>query len=104
MGITTLTPGVPTFDAVTGLSTATVAITADGTYFSIAEFLYSLETLPRAAKVGDLTLAPSTGGPDASGVVTTNELQMTTTVTLFTSDASAGPGSEPGANDTAEGG
>ena len=62
VGLTTLTPGTPTLDPVTGLSVAPLAITASGTYFSLTEFLYSLETLPRATKVLNVAMAPGTGG------------------------------------------
>ena len=88
---TTQSSGTPSFDSVTGLSTVSIAITANGTYFSLAEFLYSLETLPRAAKVVNVTLAPG-----VQEGATTNQLQMQASVVLFTSDVSAGPGSEPG--------
>ena len=57
-----MTPGTPTLDPVTGLSVAPLAITASGTYFSLTEFLYSLETLPRATKVLNVAIAPGTGG------------------------------------------
>ncbi len=56
-----LTPGTPTLDATTGLSTIPLAVTASGSYFQIAEFLYSIETLPRAAKVLTIALAPGAG-------------------------------------------
>lgn len=96
----TLTVGTPTFDAGTGLSVIPVTIDAEGTYFSLTEFLYSLETLPRATKVLNVSLSP--GGEE--GVTTTvNTLQMQANVELFTSDASAGPGSVPGPTETAGG-
>jgi Tfp pilus assembly protein PilO len=89
----TLTVGTPTFDAATGLSTVPVTIAAEGTYFSLTEFLYSLETLPRAAKVLNVSLSP--GGEEAT-TTTVNTLQMQANLEMFTSDASAGPGSVPG--------
>lgn len=89
-----LTPGNPTLNATTGLSEIPLAVTATGTYFQIAEFLYSIETLPRAAKVLTITLAPGTGSDDTTTV--TNLLQLQASVVLYTSDQSAGPGSEPG--------
>jgi Tfp pilus assembly protein PilO len=90
---TTLTVGTPTFDAATGLSTVPVTIAAEGTYFSLTEFLYSLETLPRAAKVLNVTLSP---GGETTTTTTVNTLSMQANLEMFTSDASAGPGSVPG--------
>jgi Tfp pilus assembly protein PilO len=92
---TTMTVGTPTFDANTGLSVVPVTIAAEGTYFSLTEFLYSLETLPRAAKVLNVSISPG-GGEGTTTTTTVNTLQMQANIELFTSDASAGPGSVPG--------
>jgi Tfp pilus assembly protein PilO len=97
-----LTPGTPTLNATTGLSEIPLAVTATGTYFQIAEFLYSIETLPRAAKVLTISLAPGTG--DETTTTVTNLLQLQASVVLYTSDQSAGPGSEPGPTDDAAAG
>lgn len=86
----TVTPNTPVFDDATGLSTITTAITVNGSYFAIDQFLFRIETLPRAAKVTSVTLAP--GGTD-TGV---SQLTMQASVDLYTSDTSAGPGSIPG--------
>lgn len=94
-----LTPGTPALDATSGLSAIPLAITATGTYFQIAEFLYSIETLPRAAKVLTITLAPGSG--DATTTTITNLLQLQASAVLYTSDQSAGPGSEPGPTEDA---
>lgn len=94
-----LTPGTPALDATSGLSAIPLAITATGTYFQIAEFLYSIETLPRAAKVLTITLAPGSG--DATTTTVTNLLQLQASAVLYTSDQSAGPGSEPGPTEDA---
>ena len=103
VGLTTLTPGIPTLDPVTGLSVAPLAITASGTYFSLTEFLYSLETLPRATKVLNVGITPGTGDvTTTTTTTTTGELQMTASVVLYTSDVSAGTGSEPGPTGTGE--
>lgn len=103
--LATLTPGTPALDATSGLSTIPVAVSADGGYFQLTEFLYSLETLPRAAKVENATLGPA-GGDDTGDVTTTvsNLLTMQAAVILYTSDQSAGPGSEPGPTEDAAGG
>jgi Tfp pilus assembly protein PilO len=101
--LSTITPGTPTLDAATGLSAIPLAVTATGTYFQLTEFLYSIETLPRAAKVLNVTLAP--GGDSAATTTTvTNLLQLQANVVMYTSDQSAGPGSEPGPTEDAAGG
>jgi type IV pilus assembly protein PilO len=91
--LSTLTPGTPTLDATTGLSTISLSISATGGYFQLTEFLYTIETLPRAAKVQSVSLSPS--GGDATTTVS-GLLTLQATAIMFTSDQSAGPGSEPG--------
>ena len=93
LDVATIAPSNPTFDPVTGLSAITVNISASGTYFEITEFMYEIETLPRAAKATDITLSPNSTDTGTSTVMT---LTLTTNVVLYTSDASAGPGSSPG--------
>jgi Tfp pilus assembly protein PilO len=97
--LATLTPGTPTLDPATGLSTIPLAVTATGGYFQLTEFLYSIETLPRAAKVVNVALAPTGGGDEVTTV--TNLLEMQASVVLYTSDQSAGPGSVPGPTEDA---
>jgi Tfp pilus assembly protein PilO len=99
--LSTLTPGTPTLDATTGLSTIPLTVTASGNYFQLTEFLYDIETLPRAAKVANVSLAPT--GADATTTVT-NLLEMQANVVLYTSDQSAGPGSVPGPTEDAAAG
>jgi Tfp pilus assembly protein PilO len=88
--IFTLTPSAPVFDPLTGLSTIPNGVSATGSYFSITEFLFNIETLPRAAKVTSLniTASPSETEP--------NLLTLTASIDIYTSDSSAGPGSSPG--------
>ena len=88
--ILTISPGSPVFDATTGLTTVTNAITVAGSYFAITEFLFKIETLPRAAKASSVTIAPSPSETDAS------LLTLTASVDMYTSDQSAGPASTPG--------
>jgi Tfp pilus assembly protein PilO len=104
--LSTLTPGTPTLDPTSGLSTIPLAVAASGGYFQLTEFLYSIETLPRAAKVLNVSISP--GGDDSGETTTTtttlsNILQMQASMVLYTSDQSAGPGSEPGPTDDAAG-
>ena len=104
--LSNLTPATPALDATSGLSTITLAVTASGNYFQLTEFLYSIETLPRAAKVVNIALSTGSGeGGEATTTTTvTNLLQLQASVILYTSDQSAGPGSEPGPTDDAAGG
>jgi Tfp pilus assembly protein PilO len=99
LDLVTVTPGTPAFNATSGLSAIPVTVNGTGSYFDVAEFLFRIETLPRAAKTLTVTLAP--GGGDDEGTTTTTtigspELTMTASVELYTSDTSAGPGSIPG--------
>jgi Tfp pilus assembly protein PilO len=106
--LSTLTPGTPALDPTSGLSTISLAVAASGNYFQLTEFLYSIETLPRAAKVLNVALSP--GGDDsgetteATTTTVSNPLEMQVSIVLYTSDQSAGPGSEPGPTDDAAGG
>ncbi|MGZ5213370.1 MAG: type 4a pilus biogenesis protein PilO [Actinomycetota bacterium] len=88
--VVTISPGSPVFDATTGLSTVTNSITVTGSYFALTEFLFKIETLPRAAKTSSVTIAPSPSETDKS------LLTLTASVDMYTSDQSAGPGSSPG--------
>lgn len=102
VALLTITPAAPTPDPATGLSTINVTITATGSYFAITEFLFNIETLPRAAKVLTLTLAP--GAADTATYATVTSLSATGTLVLYTQDVSAGPGSAPGPQDAASAG
>ena len=75
-----------------GVTTIPIAITLSGTYFSLDEYLFQLETLPRAAKVVNVSIAAGAG--DATTVAGT--LTMQVSIELYTTDISAGPGSIPG--------
>ena len=89
------TPGTPVPNAAGSYSTIASQITVSGGYFAIDEFLFLLETLPRAAKVTTLAVTPSAA---ATGETTTSTstLQLQVTVEFYTTDVSAGPGSIPG--------
>ncbi len=84
--VLTLTPGSPTPSEDGAFSSVAVSTSGEGTYFSVVDYLYSLETLPRAATVESLELSPTEG----------SALAFVATITLYTSDISSGPGSEPG--------
>jgi Tfp pilus assembly protein PilO len=98
-------PGTPAADASGTFSTLTSQITVTGGYFAVDEFLFLLETLPRAAKVTSITLAPGGGAGTTTTAGTTtvteptaapSELSLAATVEFYTTDTSAGPGSDPG--------
>ena len=89
--LVSLSPGTPVFDTAVGLSTIAVGVSATGTYFDVTDFMYQIETLPRAAIVTNLSLAP--GETSQTGVPL---LTLSATIQTYTTDTSAGPGSEPG--------
>ena len=84
-----IAPGNPAPATSGSFSTIPTQISATGNYFAVTEFLYRLETLPRAVKVTTITLGP---GPDGLP-----ELQLQLSAEMYTTDMSAGPGSQPGA-------
>ena len=88
--VVTISPSNPVFDPATGLSTVTNSLTVTGSYFAVTEFLFKIETLPRAAKTTSVSIAPSPSETNAS------LLTVTISVDTYTSDQSAGPGSTPG--------
>ena len=70
------------FSPESGLSAMTISVSAEGTYFQIADFLYNIETLPRAAKVLNSDLSPSTASTTGSPT-----LALGATMEAYTSDA-----------------
>ena len=94
LDLATISPSTPTFDATTGLSTITLSVSATGTYSDVTAFVYRVETLPRAAKVTALTLTPNATAGTGSPL-----LVMSATIDAYTSDTSAGPGSDPGSTE-----
>jgi Tfp pilus assembly protein PilO len=86
------TPGTPVVDPTSRYSTISSQVTVTGGYFAIDEFLFLLETLPRAAKVTTIAVT----GTSTTEETTTSSLQLQMTVEFFTTDTSAGPGSIPG--------
>jgi Tfp pilus assembly protein PilO len=82
-----VSPGTPA-TTVPGISTIATQINVLGSFFSVEEFMFKLETLPRAVRVTQITVG--TGG-DVPG-----QLQLTMTGEVYTTDTSAGPGSVPG--------
>ena len=84
--VLSLTPATPATSETGEFSSIAVSATGEGSYFSLVRYLHEIETLPRAATVQSVDLNPSEG----------TILSFAATITLFTSDVSSGPGSEPG--------
>lgn len=94
------TPGTPVPNTAGTFSTIASQVTVSGGYFAIDEFLFLLETLPRAAKVTTLAVTPSSAANGETTTTTsTSNLQLQVTVEFYTTDTSAGPGSVPGPSD-----
>lgn len=84
--VLSLTPSTPTTAEAGGFSSISVSATGDGSYFALVKYLHEIETLPRAATVQSVDLSPIEG----------STISFAATITLYTSDVSSGPGSEPG--------
>jgi Tfp pilus assembly protein PilO len=84
--VVSLTPATPTTSTTGEFSTISVSASGECSYFAMVKYLHEIETLPRAATVESVILTPIEG----------SSLGFAATITLYTSDVSAGPGSEPG--------
>jgi hypothetical protein len=97
-----ISPGTPTPDGSASFSLMASQITVTGTFFALDEFLFQLETLPRAAKVMSINITSegaSTSGTTGTTATPTGQLQLQVSVEFYTADVSAGPGSVPGPTD-----
>jgi len=94
----TVAPGTPQLDPTGAFSSIPTTISVTGGYFSLDNFLFRLESLPRAAKVTSVSITPGGAAPPGS---TVNALSMQLSVEFFTTDTSAGPGSAPGPSEGA---
>jgi Tfp pilus assembly protein PilO len=88
--VLSLTPAPPVVSDTGDFSSISVSSSGEGSYFAVVDYLFSIETLPRAATVQSIDLTPVEGAG----------LSFAATLTLYTSDVSAGPGSEPGPTET----
>jgi len=86
--------GVPAVTSTSGVSTTQISVSLQGRYFTIAGFFDKIETLPRAAKVTQFTLTP--GGSAIVGAAPPGTMLVQATIEFYTSDTSAGPGTDPG--------
>lgn len=66
------------------VSLISLTFTAKGSYFDLARFLFELENLDRLAYVRTISVSPGEGG-----------LALSLAVDVYTTDTSAGPGSDP---------
>jgi Tfp pilus assembly protein PilO len=83
-----LAPQAPTAAGTGDYSIIPMQVTIVGGFFSIDQFLYEVESLQRVSKVMTLSL---TVGPDGAP-----QLSAVAQVEFYTTDVSAGPGSDPG--------
>jgi Tfp pilus assembly protein PilO len=88
-------PGTPVVNDTGQYSTISTTVNVTGSYFSLDDFLFRLESLPRAAKVTNVAISPA-GNTGASVTGSGSSLNLQLTVEFYTSDLSAGPGSVPG--------
>lgn len=89
-----IAPGQPTVAPNGQMSVIPADIIVSGPFFSVDQFLYELENLPRVAKVLSITAASSEQD---------SALQVTLSTNFFTMDTSAGPGSQPGPSNSSTG-
>lgn len=76
--------GTPSPSASGSISVITVSLSVKGAYFGLARFLFELEHLERLALVRGISINRGEDG-----------LSMPLTVEMYTTDTSAGPGSDP---------
>jgi Tfp pilus assembly protein PilO len=95
--LTSITPGTPAAATTNPVSVVPLQLSISGGYFSVEEFLYRIETLNRTAKVSSVSLSPSTSSSATSGVPSTApSISAVIMANFFTTDMSAGPGSQFG--------
>ena len=88
----TITPGTPSTSQDGQVSIIPVQLMVTGGFFSIDQYLFQLESLPRISTVTNVSLNGGTTG--------TTQLQASLTVNFFTTDLAAGPGSNPAPGST----
>lgn len=86
VAVLSLTPATPAASETASFSSISISASGEGSYFALVKYLHEIETLPRAATVQSMDLSPIEG----------SALSFAATITLYTSDVSSGPGSEPG--------
>jgi Tfp pilus assembly protein PilO len=89
-------PGTPVPNLSGTFSTIPSSITVTGSYFALDQYLFLMETLPRAAKVLSITVSPLAGEETSTSTTSTSSLQLLMTIDFYTTDTSSGPSSVPG--------
>lgn len=84
VALNSITPGAPTVSPVGSLSALSLNLSATGSYFDLAEFVFELENLDRLTRIDSISVA-------GSGV----ELSLQVAAFVYTTDLDAGPGSDP---------
>ncbi len=92
-----ISPGTPQPDPSGSFTVIPTGITVKGSFFAMVEFLYGLETLPRAVKVVNVSVAGQQEG--AAGPV-----NMILAVEFYTTGTSVGQGSGPTQGTPSQGG
>jgi Tfp pilus assembly protein PilO len=82
-----ISPGAPTAVPGGGAAEVPAQIQVVGGFFPVDEFLFRLETLPRASKAVNLSVAEGEGGLPT--------IDVTLDVRFYTTDIDAGPGAAP---------
>ncbi|MFM8999041.1 MAG: type 4a pilus biogenesis protein PilO [Actinomycetota bacterium] len=86
VSLSSIAPGAPSPSAAGSASVIPLSITVSGDYFALARFLFDLETQPRITRVASVSI---TGGGESGA------LAMQVNAEVYTTDLSAGPGSDP---------
>jgi Tfp pilus assembly protein PilO len=81
-----ISPGVPVVAPSGSASIIPLGITVEGSYFSLASFLFELEHLDRLARVNGVSITPQSDG---------GRLSMQLSAEVYTTDTNAGPGTDP---------
>jgi Tfp pilus assembly protein PilO len=84
-----ISPGAPAVTSDSRASQIPATIQVIGGFFPVDEFLFRLETLPRATKVNSVTV---NAGPDGLP-----QLDVNLETVFYTTDLNAGPGAPPAA-------
>lgn len=79
-----ISPGVPTATPQATAAEIPATVQVVGTFFPVDEFLFRLETLPRASKAVSVTVAEGAEGLP--------QIDVTMDVRFYTTDTEAGPG------------
>jgi Tfp pilus assembly protein PilO len=89
----TVAPGQPVLSATGTYSVVPVQITVVGGFFAVDQYLFLLEELERVSRIESVAITP---GPEQLP-----QIQMALLANFFTTDVSSGPGSIPGATESA---